>query len=185
MGLVDDAYDWSEETGNDYFSAVSVSLGELYEDGWFDLADESWDFPKYSDEQHTRLCRKILNHYYDREIGVLPPGRWKREFLRKMDEIMPKYMYAYKKLDESPDLMNATDEYYKSRNVTSDFPQTRLAGNQDYASMGSDHQYERVQDGTTIDLVERLRTYDDVDLQIVNEIESLFSCLFTVGISAW
>lgn len=185
MGIIDDAYEYSEDNDYEFYDPVSVSLGELYEDGFVDFNDESWAFPKYSDEQHARLCRKILNHYYDRSICIVPPGAWKREFLRKMDEIMPKYVILYSKLDGKSDLMNATDEWYKSRNVVSDFPQTQLGGNQDYASMGRDSEYERVRDGTILDLAERLKTYDDVDLSIINDIETLFSCLFTVSINAW
>lgn len=185
MGLIEDAYAYTEDENEDWFDAVSISLGELVECGFVDFSHESWSFPKYSDEQHDRLCRKIVNHYYDRSICVVPPGRWKREFLRTMDEIMPKYVVLYSKVEKNPDLMNATDEYYKSRNIVSDFPQTQLSGNQDYASMGTDHEYERVRDGTILDLAERLKTYDDVDLSIINDIETLFSCLMTVSINAW
>ena len=67
----------------------------------------------------------------------------------------------------------------------SDFPQTRLSGNEDYAANGTDHQYERIRDGTILELSERLKSYEDVDLQIVNELEPLFSCLFTLNINAW
>lgn len=169
----------------EWHSVINFSLGELYADGWFDLANESWDFPKYTDEQHKRLCDKILNHYYSRDIGILPLAAWKREFLRKMNEVMPKYIILYKKIDEQNGNYNATDEYYKSRNVVSDFPQTQLSGNEDYASTGVDHQYERIHEGTVLDLAEKLKTYEDVDLQIVNELDSLFSCLFTVNMNAW
>lgn len=170
---------------SEFRDVVTLALGELYEDGWFDLSDSSWDFPKYSDEQHERLCGKILDHYYMRCIGVLPLGQWKREFLRKLNEIMPKYIVLYKYIDENPDSWNSTDEYYKGRNITSDFPQTRLAGNQDYASTGLDTEYERLKAGSILELAELLKSYDDVDLQIVNELECLFSCLMTVNMNVW
>lgn len=169
----------------EFHSVSNLCLGELYRDGWFDLTEQSWDFPKFNEEQHARLCKKILNHYYMRDIGILPLGAWKREFLRKLDEIMPKYIVLYRKLAQSPDSLNSADEYYKSRNVFSDFPQTRLSGNEDYASSGTDHQYERIRDGTVFDFAERIKSYDDVDLLIVNELEPLFSCLLTLNINAW
>lgn len=169
----------------EFHSVNTLALGQLYQDGWFDLTDPSWDFPKFNAEQHERLCDKILDHYYMREIGVLPLAQWKREFLRKLNEIMPKYIILYSKIAEAPENFNATDEYYKSRNVFSDFPQTRLSGNEDYAANGTDHQYERIRDGTILELSERLKSYEDVDLQIVNELEPLFSCLFTLNINAW
>lgn len=170
---------------SEFHDVVTFALGELWKLGWFDLKDESWDFPKFSDEQHERLCKKILDHYYMRNIGVLPLAAWKREFLRKMNEIMPKYIVLYKKVEEKPDMFNATDEYYKSRNVMSDFPQTQLSGNQDYASIGNDKQYERVKDGSILELSEKLQSFDDIDLQIVNELECLFSCMLTVNLNNW
>ena len=177
--------DYDSVIESEFHNVVTFALGELYKDGWFDLTDESWSFPKYSDEQHTRLCDKILNHYYMRNIGVLPLAQWKREFLRKMNEIMPKYIILYNKLDTAPDSFNASDEYYKSRNILSDFPQTRLADNQDYASSGSDAQYERMREGSILDLSDKLKDYDDVDMQIIDELECLFSCLYTVNLNAW
>ena len=170
---------------SEFHSVNTLALGQLWKDGWFDLNDPSWDFPKYSTEQHERLCDKILDHYYMRDIGVLPLAQWKREFLRKMNEIMPKYIILYAKIAECPDNFNATDEYYKSRNVFSDFPQTQLSGNEDYASNGNDHQYERIRDGTILELSDALKAYEDVDTQIVNELEPLFSCLLTLNINAW
>lgn len=182
---IDAAIEATEKYDQEYYSVMSVTLGELVEDGIVDLSDESWEFPRYSDAQHEQLCRKITNRFYERDIGVLPVLSWKREFLRKLDEIMPKYIPLYKKLDERGDNVNATDEWYKSRNVVSDFPQTQLSGNEDYASMGTDHEYERLHDGTVIDLAERLRAYDHVDVMILDELEPLFSSLFTVSLNCW
>lgn len=176
----------SDCTHDDWHAVVTVQLGELYEDGFFDLAKASWRFPSYSEEQHKRLCKKILNHYYYREIALIPPGVWKREFLRTMDEIMPKYILLYKYLDEMPELFGASSEYYKSRNVYSDFPQTNLNGNNgDYASSGNDMEFERLRQLDILDLAERLKSYNDVDLLIIEEIEPLFSCLLTVNVNAF
>ena len=178
-------FDTEDYIESEFHDVVTYALGELWKLGWFDLTDETWDFPKYNDEQHKRVCGKILNHYYMRNIGVLPLAQWKREFLRTLNEIMPKYIILYKKIDEKPDMFNASDEYYKSRNVMSDFPQTQLSGNQDYASIGNDKQYERVHDGSILELSTLLKSYEDIDLQIVNELDPLFSCLVTVNINNW
>lgn len=231
----------------DYHAVVTIQLCELIDAGFFDLTRADWDFgPKYSAEQHTQLCRKITDHYYYREIALTPPGIWKREFLRKMNEIMPKYIPWYKLLDDeqmrvghSYDIINGNsdtndttvqtdtnnrtehetrnnDEYYKSRNIFSDFPQTALAGNNsDYASTGNDTEYERIiedeknstangsasrnatTDGTKsysetrehiadpLSLLDNITQFDNVDAMIINEMESLFSCMFTVNINAW
>ena len=100
---------------HEYHDADSVQLGELVEVGWFNLDDtETWNWPKYSDEQDSRLRKKIVNHFWNRGIGILPPGLWKRQFLEKMDEIMPKYIALYKVLDESPQLLGAGSEYSRT-----------------------------------------------------------------------
>lgn len=170
----------------DYHAVTTIQLCELANDGFFDLTRKDWDFgPKFSDEQHAQLCKKITNHYWFREIGLVPPGLWKTEFLRFMNEIMPKYMSWYKLISDGAEL-GVESEYYKSRNVFSDFPQTNLAGsNQDYASTGNDTEYERLRQSDLLDIGERIRSYDDVDASIIKEIEPLFSCLFTVNINAW
>lgn len=170
----------------DFHSVVTIQLCELAEAGFFDLTREDWDFgPKFSAEQHTQLCKKITEHYWFREISLVPPGIWKHEFLRKMNEIMPKYMAWYKTLAD--DVQIGTEgEYYKSRNIFSDFPQTSLRGdNQDYASTGNDVEYERIKQLDPLELGDRLNSYVDVDLAIINEIEPLFSCLFTVNVNGF
>ena len=170
----------------DYHSVVTIQLCELADSGFFDLTREDWDFgPKYSEAQHAQLCSKITAHYWFREIALTPPGIWKHEFLRKLNEIMPKYMDWYKTLDDDI-LLGTENEYYKSRNVFSDFPQTSLQGEtQDYASTGNDVEYERIKQLDPLTLGDRLASYNDVDLAIINEIEPLFSCLMTVNINGF
>jgi len=178
--------DWDKIDYNDFHAVVSIQLCELANAGFFDLTRADWDFgPKFSTEQHAQLCKKITDHYWFREIALTPPGVWKHEFLRKMNEIMPKYIPWYKTLADGV-VLGSESEYYKSRNVFSDFPQTSLQGNsQDYASTGNDVEYERIKQIDPLELGTRLETYNDVDLAIINEIESLFSCLFTVNINGY
>ena len=170
----------------DYHAVVTIQLCELANSGFFDLTREDWDFgPKYSPEQHAQLCDKITKHYWFREIALIPPGIWKHEFLRKMNEIMPKYMAWYKTLDNGT-LLGTESEYYKSRNIYSDFPQTSLKGDsQDYASSGNDTEYERISQMDPLELEGRIKAYDDVDTAIINEIEPLFSCLLALNVNAY
>ena len=82
--------------------------------------------------------------------------------------------------------MGSSSEYYKSRNIFSDFPQTKLAGdNQDYASTGNDTEYERINQIEPIELYKKIKdyAYEDIDLLIIAEVEPLFSCMFTVNIN--
>lgn len=167
----------------EFHAIVSVSLGELVKDGFIDWTDASWHWDEYDETQYNRVCAKIEAHYWDREIGVLPPGAWKREFLRKMNEIMPKYKLAYQAVTDGISLMRVGDDYGKGRTIDSNFPATQLKPNQDYASDASDNEYENVREGDYLDRMERLKAYDDIDLQILNDLESMFSCLMTVNMN--
>lgn len=170
----------------DYHAVVTIQLCELANDGFFDLTRSDWDFgPKFSAKQHADLCKKITNHYWFREIALVPPGIWKHEFLRFMNEIMPKYMPWYKLVNGDMEI-GQSSEWYKSRNIFSDFPQTSLAGNnQDYASNGNDYEFERINTADPLELASRIRTFDNIDATIIAEMEPLFSCLFTVNINGW
>ena len=184
--MVDD-FEYAELDKYPRFNSVtSVTLGELVQDGYIDWSDGTWEFPKYSDEQDAQLKQKILEHYKYRDIALIPVMMWKDEFLRTMREIMPKYIYLYGVIDDSPNLIGASSEYYKSRNIYSDFPQTQLSGaNSDYASTGVDMEFERIRQGDIMDIAERLKSYDDVDLMIIKELEPLFSCILTMNLNAF
>lgn len=183
VGMFD--YD-SECTRPDYHAVVSIQLGELIDAGFCDAYFSGWTWPKYDDEQDNRLRNKISAHYYYREIALTPPGRWRHEFIRKMNEIMPKYIPLYKLMHDSPELYGGSSEWYKGRDIYSDFPQTQLSGdNGDYASSGNDREFQRIRQADVIDTSKRLSDYNDIDLSIVNDMSSLFSCLFTVNTNSY
>lgn len=172
------------EFPSEYHAVVSIELGELIEDGFIDWNDESWTWDYYNEAQYKRLCTKIENHFWHREIGIIPPGHWKMEFMRLMNEIMPKYKLAYQALDSGIDWLQTGDSYGKSRNVFSDFPATQLKSSvQDYASNATDHNHEDITQGDWMDKLAALKNYNDVDKMIIDELETLFSSLFTVNIN--
>lgn len=169
---------------HEWHNPDSVTLGELNQAGWLDLTNtEAWPWPKHDDEQDARLRRKITNRFWDRGLGCLPPGRWKRQFLEFMDEIMPKYVMMYGVLDSGA-VPGQESEWYKSRNIFSDFPQTQLSGNSDYASTGNDTEYERIRQQDIIDTMKQMEDFNDVDMQILAVLESQFSCLASVAINS-
>lgn len=168
----------------DFHAVDTISLGELYEEHWIDFSEPSWHWNAYNEEQYNRVNTKIINHYYSREIGVLPPLNWKREFLRKMNEIMPKYIPFYKALEEGSSLLQTSDNYGKNRNVFSDFPATQIAPTtQDYASNANDYEYENITTGDMMEKIKALNNYDDIDYMIIKEIDSLFSCFISVNLN--
>ena len=67
-----------------------------------DILDECWnkifdfEFPIFDETYRPILCKKILKHYYTREIGFETAGLWKLKLDMTMNEIMPYYNELYK-----------------------------------------------------------------------------------------
>lgn len=65
-----------------------------------DVLNKSWnkifsDFPIFDEQYRPELCKKILRHYYTREICCETLGRWKLLLSDKMKNIMPYYNQLY------------------------------------------------------------------------------------------
>lgn len=65
-----------------------------------DVLNKSWnkifsDFPIFDEQYRAELCKKILRHYYTREICCETVGRWKLFLSDKMKTIMPYYNQLY------------------------------------------------------------------------------------------
>lgn len=82
-----------------------------------DVLDNSWEkvfnfnFPIYDENHREELCKKILLHYYFREIGMETVGAWKLKLQSKMIEIMPYYNNLYKVLDDEFSLAKTNERY--------------------------------------------------------------------------
>lgn len=64
------------------------------------VLDKSWNkifslFPIFDEKYRPELCKKILRHYYTREICCETVGRWKLFLSDKMKNIMPYYNQLY------------------------------------------------------------------------------------------
>ena len=55
----------------------------------------NFDFPMFDEEYRPVLEKKILKHYYTREIGEETVGLWKLRLNTKLNEIMPYYNKLY------------------------------------------------------------------------------------------
>lgn len=176
------------DTKDEYHQVMSITLGELLVPGGIDWTSEEWSWREsaYDDAQYARCCRKIENRYYDREIGVLPASRWKRHFLRLIDEIMPTLKPLYAAVDGNSGVMlSDMDTWHKMRTVFSDFPATQLAENQDYASNATDNQYETITNGNFMDKIAHIKQgdYVDIDVLLLDHLEECFSPLWTVNLN--
>ena len=164
------------------YDYMTITLGEWYELGFYKpLEDDSWRFAAYNDEPYTRLCTKFLNRFYDREVSNTVPNRWKRAYLRKLNEIMPKYKLLYARVEQG---VNPLQE---SRDIFSDFPETMLSGNSDYASTGNDRESDVLREGNAAELLTQFaREWEDVDALILNELEhTLFTGIMVPTIPLW
>lgn len=176
------------ETAPDYHAVTTITLGELLAPGGIDWTTTQWSWrdDAYNDTQYSRCCAKIENRYYDRELGVMPPGRWRRHLLRLIAEIMPVLKPLYELAAGNPGIfMTDNDTWHKTRTVFSDFPATQLAAGQDYASNATDMEYETVTNGNYMDKVKAIRQgdYVDIDVLLLEHLEECFSPLWTININ--
>lgn len=174
----------------DFHAVYTVQLIELIHDGLIDFTDGTWNttiygasIDWYSDEQRDRFWDKFKNFYLYREIGELPYLRWKTDVLTRAYLLMPKYKLLYEVLDNVDDLLKTGDEYGKLRYINSEFPQTLLSGNSDYASDGTDKEHELIKEDDYIKKLNELLELDAIDNMLIKEFESMFYCLFTSNIN--
>lgn len=82
----------------EYYAGLDKSVGGAKVD---DVIDKSlsgvfdFDFPIFDEKYRNVLEKKILKHYYTREIGLETVGLWKLKLNTKLNEIMPYYNKLY------------------------------------------------------------------------------------------
>lgn len=222
----------NDYTGRDEWNAVyTIQLGELVESGVFDWSRPMLDWSKaaFDAEQYSRVCDYFEDRFRFREISIEPFEEW-ANYLRSrlVYELMPKYCIQYaeakrewdiatggKEWGNSTDIATSSlsdkgksDNYYKGRDIGSDYPETLLSGNSDYITTGKDTEderiiedertktgndnrnsaYERYKDASTLDYVEAVRLYSDlfgtIDKRLLDECESLFIGMYTTNVNA-
>ena len=137
---------------------------DLGYDVWETADNGGRPYPIFDESYRDGLNQKILDHYMLHEIGQETVGKFRFALNRKMREIMPLYNQLYKseKLivdgDEfvtmsmvvngetsgtdnttsTSESSNTSTANSASRAIDSQFPQMELAGDQDYATSGTD-----------------------------------------------
>lgn len=166
---------------NSFYGVTSINLGELIEKG-LNLYEVEWDC--YDEEQKNRITSKIIDRYYYYDIGIIPVSRWLLAYKRTLNEIMPKYKKLYEMQDSGVNIFENEDRYGKSREIFSEFPASMLGKNQDYASTGNDKEFEEVVQGDYLNkYLQFINDYTDIDVLILNDLNTLFSSLMTVNIN--
>ena len=172
---------------SDWHSVYTVQLGELIDSGLIDFTASDWDFDAYDAEQRSRLWSKFTERYRWYEIGIVPPLRWQKAVLSKLNEIMPKYKPLYQALQDGYNPLQEGSERRRERDVYSEYPQTALKPEtQDYASTGNESISETIRDGSIIEKAYAIRArYSDVDALILDELEFLFIPLTTANVNGF
>ena len=174
---------------------VSITLGELlYKDeftapifAWEGIAD--WSEFAHSKEQYERVCSMIEQKYYWDEISE-PANyqKWLRQFSYTIKyELCPKYnkLYDLESENELPLLANE-NKFGKSREIESNFPETLLSGNSDYASYGKDKEYEDLIYGDTLEKLDAIaEKYRSIDQMFVDELLPFFSMVYSTNLNVF
>lgn len=180
--------DWEdvEQPGEpEYHDVMTIELQQLLSDPYmYEVIQARWQtFDAYDEEQRTRLWQKFRARFDWREVGILPIRKWLDRLIARLNEVMPKYKPLYAAIADGITPMVAYDEWHKGRDVYSSFPQTALGGsNQDYASSGNDREHETIRSYGLLDVAERMKAYNDVDVMVLDELEPLFVCLISTTI---
>lgn len=131
-------------------SQGGMNVDQVLETSWNRIFDSSWSI--FDEKYRKVLCKKILKHYYTREIGAEVVGLWVMWLNRRMSEIMPYYNQLYeseklkfdpmtdtdvtttsnRKIDtennENSNINSSTTSDSVSRNLYADTPQGALQG---------------------------------------------------------
>lgn len=73
-------------------STGASKVNEVLDGSWAQIFD---NFPIFDELYRGELCKKILKHYYTREIGFETYGLWRLKLNTRMEEIMPYYNKLY------------------------------------------------------------------------------------------
>lgn len=106
-------------------------VDEVLDKSWDKIFD-SGDWEIYDEEYRPILCKKILKHFYTREIGAETAGLWKLWLNQRMTEIMPYYNQLYKStlLEFNP--LYDTDYKTEGNRKTDEDEQSGRETNSDY-----------------------------------------------------
>lgn len=172
---------------DEWFSVMTIQLGELIENEVFDWKSEllDWSEAAYDQEQYERVCAYFNERFFWREISIEPYFEWAQMLRRKLVyELMPKFKPLYERVAEGINPLSNENEYYKSRKIESAYPETLLSKNSDYITDGADEEFERIREGG---LVSSYNDYVDafkgVDEALLDELECMFTSMYSLNMN--
>lgn len=99
---------------------LTIELRDLVDNG--DNSVDIWDFDYpsyYKGQEKTAFERKVIDHYYFRQIGSETVGRFLHQFRTKVKEIMPYYIQLY----QSQELMQSIEDPFGNVDIVETFEQ--------------------------------------------------------------
>lgn len=168
---------------------LTITLGELVESGVFDWNKPmlNWEDAAYDDDQYVRVCAYFIERFYYREISMLPFKQWANYLHRKLVfELMPKYKPLYDRISNGINPFQVSDEYYKNRTIDSAYPETLLSSNADYITDGKDEEYEKMVEARIPEMVvDYAESFKMTDELLLDELEIMFTSMYTVNLNGW
>lgn len=187
------------------------------------------NYPIFAEDYREWLNQQIKDQFWNREIGMESVSMFKLALRRKLNQVMPYYNEQYKtsliaagvdplttigiennsentgKSTSNADSATDSESDSKSRATSSDFPQTALSGNGDYASAGNDSVSKTQSKSTagekstaeqsgnnkatikgfngqvSVLLMQHRQTLVNVDVMLLNDLDDLFFGLWSTG----
>lgn len=181
---------------------LTMELRKVVEDS--DIFDRCDPFPIWDEDHRGELEKKIIEHYYFRQIGFETVGRFKFELNVRLREIMPRMIKIYKTTlyKYNPiENYNMEEQGTDNRNAKSDSlskyaetPQGKIDNLLDGKYLTNATQGEGASEGeekhyftrhgnigvtTTQQMIEQERKVTiDVDMMIIDELKDLFVGVF-------
>lgn len=133
---------------------LTLELRELVENG-VNIWD--FDYPSfYTGEDKKNFEKKVIDHYYFRQIGQETPGRFLHYFQSRIREIMPYYIRMYESVKLMDDLENPFDnvdvtETFEEETTGQSIAQStgQSSGTDNRTSEGSnEHRFSNTPQGT-------------------------------------
>lgn len=177
---------------------VTIELREVVKDS--DIFDRCDPFPIWDEDHRGELEKKIIEHYYFRQIGFETVGRFKFYLNTRLREIMPRYnklykttLFKYNPIENYNMEEGSTDERTADAETLSKYSETPQGPLQDIidgkyltnANHGTDKhkgkdthsawRHGNIGVTTTQQMIEAERKIIiDLDLMIIEELKDLF-----------
>lgn len=89
---------------------LTLELRDIVDNGENSVDIWNFDYPSfYKGDEKKAFERKVIDHYYFRQIGQETVGRWMHYFRSRIREIMPYYIRMYESVKLMDDLENPFD----------------------------------------------------------------------------